>query len=97
MLGHDLRGHGGRRSAAGNQTIPWPARIQLERFGWVTSYEVAVGLPRWRCRREQWARAASWTFYKPQPDGSLKGAWHTDISEGACRGSVVMPVAALPA
>ena len=23
-----------------------------------------------------------WTFYKPQPDGTLKGNWHTDISEG---------------
>ena len=31
------------------------------------------------------------------PDGSLRGTWHTDIAEGACRGSVVMPVAAIPA
>ncbi|MCB0938264.1 MAG: hypothetical protein KDB55_19965 [Mycobacterium sp.] len=81
----------------GNQTIPWPARFSWNGSEWVTSYEWL-----WDCLvggagEKQWARAASWTFYKPQPDGSLKGAWHTDISEGACRGSVVMPVAALPA
>ena len=34
---------------------------------------------------------------QPQPDGSLRGTWHTDISEGPCRGTVLMPVAAFPA
>lgn len=80
----------------GNQTIPWPTRFTWNGSEWTTSYDWL-----WDCLlgggQKQWARASSWTFYKPQPDGSLKGAWHTDITEGACRGSVVMPVAARPA
>lgn len=81
----------------GNQTVPWPARFTWNGSEWASSYEWL-----WDClvggsTQKQWAHATSWTFYKPQADGSLKGNWHTDISEGACRGSVVMPVAALPA
>lgn len=81
----------------GNETVPWPARFTWNGSEWTTSYEWL-----WDCLvgaggQKQWAHATSWTFYKPQPDGTLKGSWHTDISEGACRGSVVMPVAALPA
>jgi hypothetical protein len=81
----------------GNQTVPWPARFTWNGSEWTTSYDWL-----WDClggdgTRKQWAHATSWTFYKPQTDGSLKGSWHTDISEGACRGNVVMPVAALPA
>ena len=32
-----------------------------------------------------------------EEDGSLRGMWSTDIASGACRGNVVMPVAAFPA
>jgi len=80
----------------GNQTVPWPARFTWNGSEWTTSYDWL-----WDCLvgggQKQWAHATSWTSYMPQPDGSLKGDWHTDIAEGVCRGSVVMPVAALPA
>ena len=81
----------------GNQTVPWPARYTWNGSEWGSSYDWL-----WDCAvgaggQKQWAHATSWTFYRPQPDGSLKGTWHTDIAEGPCRGSVVMPVAALPA
>lgn len=80
----------------GNQTVPWPARFTWNGSEWTTAYEWL-----WDCLvggdQKQWAHATSWTSYKPEPDGSLKGSWHTDIAEGPCRGSVVMPVAALPA
>ena len=46
--------------------------------------------------QKQWSKATSWAFYAPQADGTLRGTWHTDISDGPCRGSVVMPVAAAP-
>ena len=80
----------------GNQTVPWPAHYKWTGTEWTTSYDWL-----WDCLlgagQKQWARATSSTFYKPQPDGSLKGNWHTDIAEGACRGSIVMPVVAIPA
>ena len=81
----------------GNPTIPQPTRYAWSGSEWTSSYDWL-----WDCflgegNQKQWARATSWAFYQPQPDGSLKGTWHTDIAEGACRGSVVMPVAAFPA
>jgi hypothetical protein len=56
----------------------------------------------WDCFRgdgvpREWAPARSWSIYAPQADGSMVGTWHTDISGGVCRGSVVVPVAAYPA
>lgn len=81
----------------GNPTVPWPARYTWNGSEWISSYEWM-----WDCLigaggQKTWARANSWAYYQPQPDGSLKGTWHTDIAEGPCRGSVVMPVAAVPA
>jgi hypothetical protein len=40
--------------------------------------------------------AQSTTVYTPAPNGILTGTFHTDISSGACRGSVDMPVSAVP-
>ena len=82
--------------APGNPTIPQPTRFTWSGSAWTTSYDWM-----WDCflgdgQAKQWARATSFTSYIPQPDGSLRGTWHTDIAEGACRGSVVMPVAAFP-
>jgi hypothetical protein len=78
-----------------NPTVPWPAHFTWNGSEWTTTYDWL-----WDCLlgggQRQYAHATSWTFYQPQPDGSLKGDWHTDIAEGACRGSVVMPVAAAP-
>jgi hypothetical protein len=83
--------------APGNPTVPQPTRYTWNGSEWATSYEWL-----WDCflgdgYQKQWARATSWTYYAPQADGSLRGTWHTDISEGACRGSVVMAVSAFPA
>lgn len=81
----------------GNPTVPQPTRYSWNGSEWTTSYDWL-----WDClggegSQKQWARSTSWSFYAPQPDGSLRGTWHTDIAEGPCRGSVVMPVAAFPA
>ena len=81
----------------GNPSIPQPIRYTWNGSDWTSTYDWL-----WDCflgdgQPKQWARATSWTSYTPQPDGSLRGTWHTDIAEGACRGSVVMPVAAAPA
>lgn len=81
----------------GNPTVPWPARFVWNGSGWTTSYDWM-----WDCLvgaggQKSWARATSWTSYQPQTDGSLKGTWHTDIAEGPCRGTVVMPVSAVKA
>ncbi len=80
----------------GNPTVPWPTRYAWNGSEWTTNYDWL-----WDCflgngNQKQWARATSWAYFQPQPNGSLKGTWHTDIAEGACRGSVVMPVAAVP-
>lgn len=83
--------------APSNPTVPQPTRYTWNGSEWATSYDWL-----WDCflgdgYQKQWSPATSWAFYAPQPDGSLRGTWHTDISQGPCRGSVVMPVAAFPA
>jgi hypothetical protein len=40
--------------------------------------------------------ARSITALTPAPDGSLTGVLHMDILNGACKGSVEMPVTAAP-
>jgi len=40
--------------------------------------------------------ATSTTVYTPGPNGILTGFSHSDISSGACKGSVDMPVSATP-
>ena len=80
-----------------NPTIPQPTRYTWNGSEWATTYDWL-----WDCflgdgNQKQWSKATSWAFYAPQADGTLRGTWHTDISDGPCRGSVVMPVAAAPA
>ena len=41
--------------------------------------------------------AKSITVYTPGANGILTGVFHTDISSGACKGNVDMPVSAAPA
>lgn len=89
-------------SQPANPTVPTPARYTWNGTGWVSSYDWL-----WQCNLggsaqgpagpSQWAKATSFALYAPQSDGSLRGTWHTDISEGPCRGTVLMPVAAFPA
>lgn len=82
--------------APGNPTIPQPTRFTWNGSAWAGTYDWL-----WDCSlstgQKQWAHATSFTTYAPQTDGTLRGTWHTDIAEGACRGNVVMPVAAFPA
>lgn len=82
--------------APSNPTIPQPARYTWDGSRWTWLYDW-----QWECHRgdntpRQYARARSRVFYAPNPDGSLSGTWSTDIYEGACRGSVVIPVSGYP-
>ncbi|MGY4711902.1 Rv2253 family sensor-like surface protein [Mycolicibacterium sp. CBM1] len=83
--------------APSNPTIPQPMRYVWSGSEWASTYDWV-----WDCflgdgNQKAWSPATSWAFYASQPDGSLRGTWHTDIAQGPCRGSVVMPVAAVPA
>ncbi|MDT5350681.1 MAG: hypothetical protein QOH91_3968 [Mycobacterium sp.] len=58
-------------------------------------------LPRWDCLLPdgtiEYDPAKSITVYTPEANGILTGVFHTDISSGACKGNVHMPVSATPA
>ena len=80
-----------------NPTLPQPSHYTWDGTRWVEHFDF-----QWDCYMGEgvpkvWVPAKSWAFYAPQPDGSLRGTWHTDIAQGPCRGSVVMPIAAVPA
>jgi hypothetical protein len=80
-----------------NPTLPQPSHYIWDGGRWVEHFDF-----QWDCYlgdgvAKVWAPAKSWAFYTPQPDGSLRGIWHTDISGGPCGGSVEMPVAAFSA
>ena len=80
-----------------NPTISVPSHYTWDGSKWVERFDF-----QWDCYMGEgvpkaWAPAKSWAFYIPRPDGTLRGTWHTDISSGPCRGSVQMPVAAIPA
>jgi hypothetical protein len=77
-----------------NPTLPQPSHYTWDGTRWVEHFDF-----QWDCYMGEgipkvWSPARSWAFYAPQPDGSLRGAWHTDIAGGPCGGSVEMPVAA---
>ncbi|MCV7195950.1 hypothetical protein [Mycobacterium angelicum] len=79
-----------------NPTLPVPSHYAWDGTKWVEHFDF-----QWDCYMGEgvskvWAPARSWAFYTPQPDGSLRGTWHTDISGGPCGGSAEMPVAAFP-
>ncbi|OBG65557.1 MULTISPECIES: hypothetical protein [unclassified Mycobacterium] len=80
-----------------NPTLPQPSHYTWDGARWVERFDF-----QWDCYMgdgvpKVWAPARSWAFYTPQPDGSLRGTWHTDINGGPCGGSVEMPVAAFAA
>jgi hypothetical protein len=80
-----------------NPTLPQPSHYVWDGTRWVEHFDF-----QWDCYMGEgipkvWAPAKSWAFYIPQPDGSLRGTWHTDINSGPCEGSVEMPVAAFSA
>ena len=97
LLVGQVRRHRTRRSGPYEPFRPAAAAVHLDRNHWVYVYDW-----NWDCFQGdgipmEWSPARSWTIYAPQPDGSLRGTWHTDIASGVCRGSVVWPVAAYPA
>jgi hypothetical protein len=79
-----------------NPTLPQPPRYTWDGARWVHVYDwqwdcyMGEGVPK------QWSPARSVADYVPQPDGSLRGSWRTDIHGGPCDGDVVMAVAAFP-
>ncbi len=79
-----------------NPTVPLPERYTWDGGRWANIYDwqwdclVGDGFPK------VWSPARSWTYYVPQPDGTLRGTWMTEIYGGPCEGSVWMPVAAFP-
>ncbi|MDY6996320.1 MAG: hypothetical protein SW019_06980 [Actinomycetota bacterium] len=80
-----------------NPTIPQPSRYTWDGKQWVFNYTW-----QWECFRgadvpTEYAAARSLVFYAPTPDGTMYGTWRTEILEGICKGTVVMPVAAYPA
>ncbi|WNG86270.1 hypothetical protein C6A87_020725 [Mycobacterium sp. ITM-2016-00317] len=83
--------------APSNPTIPQPARYTWDGRQWVFNYNW-----QWECFRgadvpREYAAARSLVFYAPTADGSMFGTWRTEILEGLCKGTVIMPVAAYPA
>ncbi|KUH76710.1 hypothetical protein AU184_13160 [Mycolicibacterium novocastrense] len=82
--------------APSNPTIPQPVRYTWDGARWQYAYNW-----QWECFRgdgvpSEYAPARSRVFYAPDIDGQLFGTWQTEIMGGACRGTVVMPVAARP-
>jgi hypothetical protein len=80
-----------------NPTISVPSHYTWDGAKWVEHFDF-----QWDCYMGEgvskvWGPARSWAYYAPQPDGTLRGTWHTEIYDGPCRGTVEMPVAAFPA
>lgn len=79
-----------------------PTLSKVQRYTWDGTQWMYVYDWQWECFRGDGApktfnSARSWVIYVPQPDGSLRGTWHTDISDGTCRGNVIFPIGAYPA
>ncbi len=83
--------------APSNPTIPQPSRYTWDGKQWVFNYNWQWGCFRGADVPTEYAAARSLVFYAPTPDGTMYGTWRTEILEGLCKGSVIMPVAAYPA
>jgi hypothetical protein len=70
-------------------------------FDWTGSQWSRTNSWRWDCllpdRTITFDAASSTTNYSPQPDGSLKGTFGTNIGSGDCQGTVYIPLTAVPA
>ncbi|BBZ04273.1 hypothetical protein MCHIJ_37100 [Mycolicibacterium chitae] len=71
------------------------------RFDWTGSVWTRTNNWNWDCLLPDgtitFDPAKSVTTYTPQSDGSLKGTFDTTIADGACAGTVVIPLTAVPA
>ncbi len=76
-----------------NPTVPQPVR-----FTWDGSSWTQVSDFQWECRKDdgtvEWNPARADVRYTPQPDGTLSGTMRTDITGGACQGTVEMNMTA---
>ena len=81
-----------------NATVPVPVPVT---FTWNGAAWASATTFQWNCRMPdgsiQWNPAYSQVAYTPQADGTIAGRWHTDISSGACEGTVDITMAAVPA
>ena len=79
--------------APSNPTVPQPVR-----FTWDGSSWTQVSDFQWDCMMPdetiQWSPARADVRYTPQPDGTLSGTMHTEISSGPCQGTVEMNMTA---
>jgi len=65
-----------------NPTLPTPSHYAWDGSRWMERFDF-----QWDCYQGEgvpkaWTPARSWAYYTPQPDGTLRGVWHTDISGG---------------
>jgi len=71
------------------------------KFEWSGSQWSRTNDWRWDCQLSDgtitFDPATSVTTYTPQTDGSLTGTFQTTINNGACQGTVTIPVTAVPA
>jgi len=71
------------------------------KFDWTGSQWSRTNNWRWDCllpdRTITFDPASSVTTYSPQPDGSLTGTFATNIGDGACEGTVYIPLTAVVA
>lgn len=69
-------------------------------FEWTGSKWSRSANWRWDCllpdRTITFDPASSTTTYAPQPDGTLTGTFQTTIDGGACQGTVIIPLTAVP-
>ena len=73
---------------------------QSTTFEWTGTQWSRTNNWRWDCtmadRTITFDQASSVTTYSPQPDGSMKGMFATNIGDGACQGTVYIPLTAIP-
>lgn len=76
-----------------NPTVPQPAQFTWDGSSWTQASDF-----QWDCLMPdgtiQWNPARADVRYTPQPEGSLSGTMHTEISSGACQGTVDMNMTA---
>ena len=74
---------------------------QAVAFNWTGSQWSRTNNWRWDCLLPDdtitFDPASSVTTYSPQADGSLTGTFATNIGDGACQGTVYIPLTAVPA
>jgi hypothetical protein len=76
-----------------NPTVPQPVQFTWDGSSWTQASDF-----QWDCMMPdttiEWDPAHADVRYTPQPDGTLAGTMHTDISSGTCQGTVEMNMTA---